>query len=187
MYEQPKEEQSELIFAAKMISNEPENKDRSFVIRFSTEDDEIKIWENEMSGFRGGFFYKSPHYRNKGPFDPSIAYLGSEITINLTKFQLIDAPDITFNLMESQPEKYPFSDLNRVCEKLRELKSPEELQNLFKKYDKDNIGRILLSDALKLFKEEFPELNDQEIKTVMRRYRFYNTNRFDYSDLLCTM
>lgn len=182
-----KEEITELIFTAKLVSDDVENRDREFVIRMSIIDDEIKIWENETPGFRGGFFYKSPHYREKAKFDPSRAFIGSKINVNLNTFLLVDAPDSTLDYMESQPDTFPYSDLSVVLDKIRHNSDREELRKKFEKYDQEKIGRILLDEAKLFFHDEFTDLNEQEIRTVLRRYQFYNTNRFDYNEFLVSL
>lgn len=183
----PIEDITELIFTAKLDSNDQENKDRTFVIRMSIIDDEIKIWENESSGFRGGFFYKSPHYREKSKFDPSKAYIGAKFTVNLFTFVLVDAPDSTLNYMESQPDTFPYSDLSIILEKIRAQVKVDELKTKLEAFDPDKIGRIKLDEAQKFLHDEFTDLNEQEIRTILRRYQFYNTNRFDYSQFLVSL
>lgn len=147
MLNTPKEQIAELIFTAKLDSEDQENKDREFVIRLSILDDEIKIWENETAGFRGGFFYKSPRYREKSKFDPSKAYIGSRLTVNLYTFILVDAPDSTLNYMESQPDTFPYSDLSIVLEKVRQQTNGDELKTKFETYDPDKIGRMKLDEV----------------------------------------
>ena len=150
-------------------------------------DDEIKIWENETAGFRGGFFYKSPHYREKSKFDPSKAYIGAKFTVNLYTFLLVDAPNSTLNYMESQPYVFPYSDLSIILDKIRQQIKREDLKQKFEANDSDKIGRIMIDKAHQFLHKEFPTLNEQEIRTILRRYQFYNTNRFDYNEFLVSL
>ena len=177
-----KETGDKLIFSAKMVDDDPDNKGRVFTIAFSLDNDEVKIYEKETNGFRGGFFYKSPHYRTPKKFDPTVPYIGAIIDINGTKFQLIDAPNSTLDLMESMPDDFDVSNLLSIVEKLHLAISKTELENKFLEADKQKINQITLSDAEEVLSST--NLNPHEIKTILRRYRFYNTNWFIYPDLI---
>jgi hypothetical protein len=181
--EDPKDE---LMFTGKMISDDETNWKRLFIVRFSLHSDQIKVWETETDGFRGGFFYVSPHYREPGQFNPSIAFLGSELPINLVKFVLDDAPDSTLNRMESDPERFPFSDLVAIVKHLQGVTSAAKLRPQFEAFDTGKIGRILIKGAYSVLSD--PDLglglNQHQQRTVVRRYRFYKTDRFLYDDFL---
>jgi hypothetical protein len=178
------EDPNELIFTAKLISDDSLNEDRSFIVRFSQSSDEIKVWENDSPGFREGFFYKSPHQREVKKFDPSVAHIGAIVTINLTKFLLIAAPESTLNIMEANPDLFPLSDLSAIMEELRKKLSADQVRSKFTELDTDKIGRIPTNDAFKVLSgPEFGLSKHQQI-TITRRYRFYETDRFVYDDFL---
>jgi hypothetical protein len=181
--EDPKDE---LVFTGKLISDDDTNADRIFIVRFSLNSDEIRVWETETDGFRGGFFYVSPHYRELGKFDPSIAFIGCELPINLVNFLLVDAPDSTFNRMESEPDKFPFSDLVAIIKHLQKVTTGDKLRPRFEALDSGNIRRILIDDAYTVLSD--PDLglglNQHQQRTITRRYRFYKTDRFLYDDFL---
>jgi hypothetical protein len=179
-----KDPNEELIFTAKLISDDPLNEDRTFIVRFSTSNDEVKVWENDSSGFRGGFFYKSPHQREIGKFDPSIAFIGSVVTVNLTQFLLVGAPDSTLNLMEANPDLFPLSDLSLIMQNLRKKFTADQIRPKFAELDTDRTGRILDTDAYKVLASPELGLSKHEQITITRRYRFYKTNRFLYDDFL---
>jgi hypothetical protein len=179
-----KDPNAELIFTAKLISDDSLNENRDFVVRFSLTSDEIKVWENDSPGFREGFFYKSPHHRAPGKFDPSVAYIGAQVTINMAKFLLVGAPESTLNFMEASPDNFPISDLSLIMQKLRLKLTAEQVRPLFLEFDIEKIGRILTSDAFKVLGRPEFGLSRHEQITVTRRYRFYKTDRFTYEDFL---
>lgn len=186
MFKQQHEEPSdELMFAARMVSDDSNNSGRSFVLRMSMDTDEIKIWENTTTGFRGGFYYVSPHYRNIGSFDPSKAYLGSVVNVNGVDFELVDAPDSTLSLMEANPTDFPFSDLTEVMAQLRiNDKARDLIRRGFEAADKEKIGRVLMKDVTEILSDPELNLNKQQIRTICRRFRFYQTERFMYEQFL---
>lgn len=182
------EEPPELVFNAVLVSDDPDNEKRTFIIRFSTVDDEVKIWENESDGFRGGFFYKSPHYREKGKFDSLRCWIGNSVDVNGVLFKLTDAPDSTFNLMETDPDLYPKSDLYSIITRISKLNVKEELRTKFEALDKDKLIRINMDDAEQILtKNEKLLLSQHEIKTILRRFKFYNTNKFSYDEFLLSI
>ena len=186
MFKPQKEEPSdELIFAARMVSDDPNNANRSFVLRMAMDSDEIKIWENTTTGFRGGFYYVSPHYREIGSFDPAKAFLGSIINVNGVDFELIDADEGTLSIMESSPSEFPFADLTEVMAQLRlNDKAKPLLTSKFEAADKEKIGRVLMKDVVEILSDPELNLNRQQIRTICRRFRFYQTERFMYEQLL---
>jgi hypothetical protein len=174
----------ELVFTAKIISDDPLNADRSFIVRFSLHDDEVKVWENDSAGFRGGFFYRSPHYREPGKFDPLVPYIGAEVTVNRTRFLLASAPESTLSFMEASPEKFPLSDLSLIMERLRKRLTADRIRPKFAALDADGTGRIPTKDAYAVLAGEEFGLTRHEQITITRRYRFYKTDRFVYEDFL---
>jgi Ca2+-binding EF-hand superfamily protein len=183
----PRQQSEELIFSAKLVSNDETNSNRIFVVRFSLGDDEIKVWETETDGFRGGFFYRSPHERTIGKFDPSKAFIGSQLRINLVDFILVDAPDSTLNCMESDPDTFPFADLATIINQLRDKNAAEKLRPKFEELDTDKIGRLLIKDVYSVLSDPDLNLNQHQQRTVVRRYRFYQTDRFLYNEFLTAL
>lgn len=174
----------ELVFEAKMESDDPNNADRTFIIRFSQDDDEIKIWENPSDGYNGGFFYVSPRGRPKKPADPSLPYLGNSITVNGVTFILTEASDSTFNAMEARSDVYPFSDLSTVVQEINKAINKTDLESKFKELDTEKTERIPLEMAKKALEELLPAFNRHQIATILRRYRYYMTNLFAYGEFL---
>jgi hypothetical protein len=179
-----KETEDELVFTAKIVSDDETNVDRTFVIRFALGDDEIKVWENQSSGFRGGFVYRSPSNRIPGKFDPKFVYIGGRPVINGVEYVLTDASDGALNIMESKPELFVYCDLAEIMSELRKEKTAEELLPKFLAFDKDRIGRVLIDEALKVLADPELKLNCQQIRTVVRRFKFYRTDRFEYEEFL---
>lgn len=175
----------DLVFSAKIISDDPNFRDRKFSIIFSMNNDSIKVWEKESDGFKGGFFFKTPRTNVTGKFNPNITFIGNIIEINHTSFLLTDAPESTLNYMESQPDLFSVTDLLCIVNKLHECTTKEELLNKFQQIDKNSVNQVNLDEAEKIFSQT--NLNPHEIRTLIRRYRFYNTKWFLYSDFFAIL
>lgn len=179
-----KDPNASLHFSAKLISDDPNNADRKFIVTFSLEDDEIKVWEVQTDGYRGGMFYKSPHYRDEGKPKFSEMFIGSTITVNGASFELLDAPDTTFERMEKQVDDFPFSDLSIIFEKLRKNFNKEKLENIFKEKCIPGTQRIKKSDYSEILSQNDFGLNKHEIITLYRRFKFYSTDTFDSGEMV---
>jgi hypothetical protein len=174
----------EFAFTAKLASEDPLNEGRDFVVRLSLSSDEVKVWENDSPGFRGGFFFKSPMDREPGKFNPAKGFIGAQITINRTKFLLVGAPESTLSFMEARPDIFPLSDLSLIMQNLRKKFTADQIRPKFTAFDSDKTGRILMKDAFSVLSEPEFGLTRHEQITITRRYRFYKTDRFLYEDFL---
>lgn len=174
----------DIVFSAKMVCDNPLNSERKFNIRFGLQSDWVKIWEIATPGFREGFFYKSQYEREKKKPRFDNIHLGAELCINGVKFLLIDAPEPTLSLMESMPNLFPSSDLFLISEKLSAEIKKEAVLEIFTKHDISGCGRIPIGQAKKIIIENTKSLNQQEIETILRRYRFFSTQLFCYSDFI---
>ena len=169
-------------FLAKMVSDDPNNKDREFSVIFSLVDDEIKVWENQTDGFGKGFVYKSPYQLKRGKPDYSPMYVGSIVNINGVKYELYDAPENSYETMESHPEEFPFMDTKLIAKKLKPYYTP--LKNEFKKCIIPETDRVLLEDATEIITKCEAHLNKSEVIAVVRKFRFYKTKTYSFEELL---
>ena len=173
----------EMRFLAKMVSDNPDNKDREFSIIFSLIDDDIKVWENQTDGFVKGFVYKSPYTKEKkGKPDFSQMFIGSHPIINGVTYDLYDAPEITFQIMEQHTKEFPFMDVNLITEKLR--KYSKQLREEFKKVLIPETDRVRLEDARKILTNCEANLNPNEVIALVRKFRFYKTQTYSFHELL---
>jgi hypothetical protein len=113
-----------LRFESKLISTEPDDESRRFIVSFYCGDDTIQVYEvcDKNSGRIGGKFMErkkhsnpiSNHYYNERDF-----LLGHTIFLGGFKFQLMKADEYTEKYMEDNPDVFPQSSLNSVIAKIK--------------------------------------------------------------------
>lgn len=175
----------ELRFLAKMVSDNPDNRDREFSIIFSLVDDDIKVWENQSNGFDGGFVFKSAHDRKRGTPEFAKMYIGSKLKINGVEYELTSAPECTFDAMEKDPIKYPQMNVEIILRKLKPYKG--KLETDFEKCLIPETDRIKLEDATDVLEKCEANLNKNEVIAIVRKYRFYKTKTFLFNQLLLAL
>ncbi|EAY20072.1 RIB72 protein, putative [Trichomonas vaginalis G3] len=173
---------NELRFLAKMISKNPDNDKREFSVIFSLVNDEVKVWENKTDGFDGGFVYKAPHIRPKAPPHYNDMYIGANVEINHVVYKLYGAPENTYEIMEAYSDDFPRSDLTVIIPKLKPIKSKLQ-EDMMQKLIPDT-DRIKLTDAENILQHCGVELCEQEIISIIRRYRFFMTKTFSVQEFI---
>ncbi|XP_073330014.1 EF-hand domain-containing family member C2 [Pagrus major] len=145
-----------LNFHAKMVTTDPVDRDRVFIISFYLCDDSISVFERPQknSGVLGGKFLAGGRVKKPGQelfkrelpeyFAAQDLYVGATLCLNNKNFQLLDADEYTFNYMEQHPEEFPKSNVGNILSKLRSI--PEEKQREIRKFlalsDPSNTGFI---------------------------------------------
>uniref|UniRef100_A0A671TV70 EF-hand domain-containing family member C2 n=1 Tax=Sparus aurata TaxID=8175 RepID=A0A671TV70_SPAAU len=145
-----------LNFHAKMVTNDPVDSKRAFIISFYLCDDSISVFERPQrnSGVLGGKFLARGRVKKPGQelfkrelpeyFAAQDLYIGATLCLNNKNFQLLDADEYTFNYMEQHPEEFPKANVGNILSKLRSI--PEEKQREIGKFlaliDPSNTGFI---------------------------------------------
>uniref|UniRef100_A0A8C4HZ87 EF-hand domain-containing family member C2 n=1 Tax=Dicentrarchus labrax TaxID=13489 RepID=A0A8C4HZ87_DICLA len=145
-----------LNFHAKMVTNDPVDRDRVFIISFYLCDDSISVFEppQRNSGVLGGKFLERGRVKKPGQdlfksevsecFTAQDLYVGATLCLNNKHFQLLDADEYTFNYMEQHAEEFPKANVGNILSKLRSI--PEEKQSEIRKFlalsDPSNTGFI---------------------------------------------
>lgn len=139
----------------------PEDVDRRFLIQVYLQDDTISVFEKKSrnSGFMEGSF--AERATKKSPsgeeYKASDFFVGAEVTINSMKFTILQPDEFTLKYMESNCEKFPFSDLARIC-----LKIKGHVPETAEQAHPDKLLEIFLNAGL--------DFNDQEMITLVRRF-----------------
>ncbi|XP_059198699.1 EF-hand domain-containing family member C2 [Centropristis striata] len=133
-----------LNFSAKMVTADPVDRDRRFIISFYLSDDSISVFEHPQknSGVLGGKFLKRGRVKKPGQelfksepsqcFTAQDLYVGATLCLNNMFFQLLDANEYTFNYMEQHAEEFPRANVGIILSKLRSI--PDEKQNEIRKF-----------------------------------------------------
>jgi hypothetical protein len=177
-----------LIFKARMISDYQEDSLRDFMLQYFMNDKTIGIVEGKSTktGFQGGRFLvrmKLKDPRTQKNYDDGAFAVGAKIPAAGRVFDLIDAPEYTFCLMEANPSRFPQADMQYSIEQLGGyLKSRFlDLNQVFAQKDPTQSG-ITSSDAAELLYSFAPAFPKQCAITIVRR--FGQDELFDTEQLL---
>lgn len=141
-----------LRFEAKLISTEPDDESRKFIVSFYCGDDTIQVYEvcDKNSGRLGGKFMERKKHRNpvnNGYYIERDFLIGETLFLGGFKFQLAKCDDYTEKYMQENPDIFPQASLDHIIAKIkRGWKQYKTLQDyviaLIAKIDKDNNGVI---------------------------------------------
>lgn len=107
-----KQDMHVLRFEAKLISTEPDDEARRFIVSFYCGDDTIQVYEvcDKNSGRIGGKFMERKKHQNpvnQNYYIEKDFLLGHTIFLGGFKFQLLKADEYTEKYMEDNPEIFP--------------------------------------------------------------------------------
>ncbi|XP_042351025.1 EF-hand domain-containing family member C2 [Plectropomus leopardus] len=173
-----------LDFRAKMVANDPVDRDRVFIISFYLCDDSISVFEHPQrnSGVLGGKFLERGRVKKPGQelfkselseyFTAQDLYVGATLCLNKKFFQLLDADEYTFNYMEQHAEEFPKANVGNILSKLRSI--PEEKQSEIRKFlslsDPNNAGFIPFESFRGLLGGLDCGLSEHEVLVLGRRF-----------------
>lgn len=191
-----KQDMHVLRFEASLVSTEPDDETRKFIISFYCGDDTIQIYEicDKNSGRIGGRFMERKKQTNPVTgryYSERDFVLGSTVFLVGFKFMLVKADEYTEKYMEDNPEIFPAASIDAILLKMkRQGKEFPNLQDyaihLMKVLDKNNDGFVSLEE----FSNGLGELNifcsKHENHALLRRFdtngdgkismeEFYNT------------
>ena len=168
-----------LRFAAKLVTDVPDDKGRKFVISFFCADDTIQISEppQRNSGIVGGNFLYRSSVKNPAtgkPFKSNDFHVGAQINVSSRIFQIDDVDEFTLKYMEGRPDAFPLSSAPKILADLRKKLFAEaatgRLTALFRKYDSDSSGKITIDEFTSILRAFDPDIPDQAVVTVMRAF-----------------
>ncbi|CAF0744089.1 unnamed protein product [Rotaria sp. Silwood1] len=177
-------ESNVLRFMAKIITKDPIQAERRFVISYFLADDTINIHEppTRNSGIDGGKFLE--RQKIKKPNQPRYPlevseyfsgidfYVGGHVNINGFEFYIYDADEYAFTLMEKESYLFPVSNQRLVLEKLRQfLTNNSDSVAQFEQHDPHRKGYFGYETFYYLMKNLAGHiLVDHEIITLARYY-----------------
>ncbi|XP_014194781.1 EF-hand domain-containing family member C2 isoform X2 [Haplochromis burtoni] len=171
-----------LNFQAKMITADPVDRERVFIISFYLSNDTISVFERPQknSGVLGGKFLERGRVKKPGQelfksqlsqyFTAQDLYVGATLCLNSINFQLLDADEYTFKYMEQHAEEFPRANMGIIISKLRSL--PEEKQREIRKFltlsDPSNTGFIPFESIRSLLLGLDCNLSEHEVLVLGR-------------------
>ena len=181
---------------ANLISNNPTDKGREFMVTIYLEDDSIQIYEETKrnSGLTGGNFLKKGKYLNTLPADsdepryfaPQDFYLGNVFCINGNEMRIMEMDNMSLRFCESYPMEFPMFDIVAIIRSLLDkvISQQLDIRNSMSEFDKTKDGVLSKDDfVFALDKLQITaELNDQELLTVLRRFH-NDEDKYQYDEL----
>ena len=141
-----------LRFNCKLVSTEPDDENREFIISFYCGDDTIQVYEvcDKNSGRIGGKFMERKKHKSPvtGSYYTEKDFLiGRTVFLGGFKFQLQSADEYTEKYMEDNPDQFPEASMDKIILKIKKLaKNYGSLQeyacDLLRKLDKNDDGVI---------------------------------------------
>ncbi|XP_050996941.1 EF-hand domain-containing family member C2 [Acomys russatus] len=174
-----------LRYFAKLITDKCADADRMFVIAFYLSDGTISVFEpvERNSGNAGGMFLKRSRVKRPGQevfkseFSEYIKaeefYIGATVNINGYLFFLLNADEYTLNYMESNTDKFPYSNFELAIQKLKQEKSKSrEITQVFAAADSNHTKLIPYNTFREILMNiTNGKLVEQEFITIARHYR----------------
>ncbi|XP_026151493.1 EF-hand domain-containing family member C2 isoform X2 [Mastacembelus armatus] len=177
-------ESNVLNFRAKMVTADPVDRERLFIISFYLCDDSISVFERPQrnSGVIGGKFMERSRVKKPDQelfkselseyFTAQDLYVGATLCLNSKHFQLLDADEYTLNYMEQHAEEFPKANLGTILSKLRSV--PEEKQSEIRRFlalaDSNNTGFIPSEPFRGLLMGLDCGLSEHEVLVLGRRF-----------------
>jgi len=113
-----------LRFECKLVSTEPDDETREFMLSFFCGDDTIQVYEkcDKNAGRLGGKFLQRNTYKNPvtgDNYDEKDFKIGKTIYLNGWRFQIQSSDEYTEKYMEENVEVFPESSVNIVLQKIK--------------------------------------------------------------------
>ena len=141
-----------LRFNAKLVSTEPDDENREFIISFYCGDDTIQVYEvcDKNSGRIGGKFMEKKNHKNPVSgknYEEKDLLIGKTLFLGGFRFQLVSANEYTEKYMEDNPDQFPEQNIQNIFNKIKKLaRNYDSMQDycidLLQKLDKNNDGFI---------------------------------------------
>ena len=185
-----------LRFEAKLVSTEPDDENRKFIVSFYCGDDTIQVYEvcDRNSGRTGGKFLERKLFKNPVTdqyYEEKHFAIGESIYLNGFRFQIVDCDEYTHKYMEDNAEVFPQASIDVILNKIKAgAYSYPSLQDyaiaMIKKLD-TNGDEVISFDEFKVGLQGMNIfLTDHEVNTMLRVFdhnqdgkismeEFYNT------------
>ncbi|CAH0715499.1 unnamed protein product, partial [Brenthis ino] len=179
-----------LRFAARLISDDPVDQRRYFIVKYFLCDDTIGVFElsERNSGFSGGKFFKRdkmylPNVDFFVPNEPPSytdkdMWVGNELVINKHHFRLIAADEYALRYMELNSNEYPMANVALIMDKIRRTLASQE--NGYKSFVAKYMEAVLPNKrdlmSVRCFKQALKEImcekiTEHEFITLIRYFR----------------
>ncbi|XP_009071519.1 PREDICTED: EF-hand domain-containing family member C2-like, partial [Acanthisitta chloris] len=188
-----------LRFGAKLITDDPIDKGRKFIISYFLSDDTISIFEHTLrnAGIRGGKFLERGRIKKPGQelfksepseyYEAQNLFVGARVCFHGHNFLLVDADEYALNYMEKHANEFPMADTGVILKKLKDLTEPrsEEIRKTFAASDPEHTN-VIEYDTFRNLIVSMTDgaLSEHEIMTLGRYYGMREEKQIDLQVLL---
>eukprot|EP00760_Papus_ankaliazontas_P018499 PhM_4_TR17513/c0_g1_i1/m.51060 len=180
-----------LKFELKMVTNDPCDEIRRFVLTYFLADDTIAIFEPAVrnSGIIGGKFLQRGKIKNAATgeyFKAHELFVGANISIHKHVFTITSSDERSVAFMEQHSQQYPHSNINLIMCKLRSMlmANGTGLREAFDSADRDGSGGLNYDEFAAIISQLNLPLSPQEILTVMRYMDRNDDGSISYSEFI---
>lgn len=169
-----------LRFNAKLVSTEPDDETREFIISFFCGDDTIQVYEvcDKNSGRIGGKFMERKKHTNpvtNDYYSEKDFLIGRTVFLGGFKFNLSSADNYTEKYMCDNPDQFPEAALENIMAKIKQpAKNYESLQAyaiaLLARLDKNGDNVISFDEFCTGLKSMGLNLTHQEEASLMKHF-----------------
>jgi hypothetical protein len=186
-----------LRFDAKLVSTEPDDETRKFIVSFYCGDDTIQVYEicDRNSGRQGGKFLERKKHNHPayGRYYVETDFaIGKTVHLGGHRFQLNDCDEYTHKYMEDNFDQFPHASIDHVLEKIKKgAYSYPSLQEyaieLMKHLDKNGDQVISFDEFKQGMKELNIFLNEHELNTLIRVFDHNNDGQISMEEFYNTL
>ncbi|XP_055942955.1 EF-hand domain-containing family member C2-like [Argiope bruennichi] len=194
----------QLKFLARVITEDPVEKLRRYLVCFFMEDDTMAIKgldpdHQNKSAMEHAHLKRmkvvKPHstYWNSGRnfYEPVDFYVGGVIYVRNKPLELLEADEYTYDYMEQHCDQFPHANVRKIMTEFKEWITPKcgSLKSGFERYDPCKTGLINYEHFRNVLYEEMPSeiknhYPEHAMKTVGRYYAEEKYNGLCFSELL---
>jgi hypothetical protein len=169
-----------LRFNAKLVSTDPDDESRTFIISFYCGDDTVQVYEvcDKNSGRIGGRFMERKKQKNpvnSQYYAEKDFLLGRTVALGGFKFMLMSADEYTEKYMEDNHAQFPEASLHHIIEKIKApARNYPSLQSyaidLLKKFDKDGNKFVDINEFTAGLRSMNIHITNHEEHALFRRF-----------------
>ena len=182
-----------LRFNSKLVSTDPDDETRTFIISFYCGDDTIQVYEvcDKNSGRIGGRFMERKKQRNpvnQSYYSEKDFMLGRTVFLVGFKFMLMSSDEYTVQYMKDNSTVFPEASLQSIMAKIKApARNYPSLQayaiDLLKRFDKDGNKFVDLNEFTAGLRQMNIHITNAEEHAVFRRFDMNNDNKISMEEL----